>query len=401
MAQRSPISACCHIFQATSFNLPYVPCYSQPRRAPYEAAGYSTVVRHDGPLHASFGTRVSSGRSPAVDQCNSVHFTERSCQTKQAVAPTTDEELYILSHSFASHIEEHESCRRYEQALEAFKEAKHLELPIDVYAYKPAMSALRKLGRVKEAVALFDEMLEAGIAPNDLAYGATISAYGVLGKLDKAIDLFISMPENGVLHTSRTYNALMAACNRNSAWEKALDLYEKLRARPDIGPDVVTFQTAIFACAKGSNPDLALKLWQHLLETNIEVDRACYNSLLTALNPYPEKAHHFFIEALRAGVYPQLLKHKRDTMIDLHMLSEGAAQTALRWWLAQIAPQNKMLTVVTGWGRHRRAVDQGNVRRAVIEELKSIELPVFVSGRNIGRVLTTLGSWKHRRSRKL
>ena len=85
-------------------------------------------------------------------------------------------------------------------------------------------------------------------------------------------------------------------------------------------------------------------------------------------------------------------------MLDLHVFSEGAAETAVRWWLDERLPamsSTEQLIIVTGWGKSRAAYQKGDVRGRVIKVLHQMGvsmLPtlVIVDG-TTGKVLTDWG----------
>ena len=71
----------------------------------------------------------------------------------------------------------------------------------------------------------------------------------------------------------------------------------------------------------------------------------------------------------------------------MHDLSEGAAETAVRWWLEERVPllrastndgEPERLEIITGWGKSRAVTARGDVRarvRSVLQELGCSLLP--------------------------
>ena len=81
--------------------------------------------------------------------------------------------------------------------------------------------------------------------------------------------------------------------------------------------------------------------------------------------------------------------------LDLHSFSEGAAETAVRWWLGERWPATsaapKQLIIVTGWGKSRSATQDSDVRERVAGVL--IELGVaMLPTNNPGRLVVDQAS---------
>ncbi|CAJ1448351.1 unnamed protein product [Effrenium voratum] len=80
------------------------------------------------------------------------------------------------------------------------------------------------------------------------------------------------------------------------------------------------------------------------------------------------------------GVFQTLLKAK-PRVIDLHGLSEGAGQLAVRWWLSTaVAPELTSsapfgCSVITGYGKTRKEWDTTDLRAAIIKTLQELNIP--------------------------
>ena len=90
--------------------------------------------------------------------------------------------------------------------------------------------------------------------------------------------------------------------------------------------------------------------------------------------------------------------------LDLHELSEGAAETAVRWWLEERVPDRvtsasdaapTRLELITGWGKSRSVFQNGDVRarvEAVLREMGATALPTD----NPGRLAVDASRWLRR-----
>ena len=101
-----------------------------------------------------------------------------------------------------------------------------------------------------------------------------------------------------------------------------------------------------------------------------------------------ERGFYANVEQLRDGV-PHL---------DLHDLSEGAAQAAVRWWLEEAVVERlrdgatQRLEVITGWGKSRPLRGTGDIRAAVEQVFHELEV-LLLPTTNPGRLRVDLAPW--------
>ena len=90
----------------------------------------------------------------------------------------------------------------------------------------------------------------------------------------------------------------------------------------------------------------------------------------------------------REGGHPKL---------NLPELSEGAAETAVLWWLDERVPamdaRPERLIIVTGWGKTRAVTQQGDVRGRVARALAERGVPT-VETDNPGRIVVDAKAWR-------
>merc|ERR1712008_197394 len=117
-----------------------------------------------------------------------------------------------------------------------------------------------------------------------------------------------------------------------------------------------------------------------------------FNAILQAVPSYPI-GKRLFHQALVKGLYDAVFMEK-EGCLDLHGLSPGAAWLAIVWYFDVIVAgghSNKAVnerwiraTLITGWGRHRGAWSQSDVKQFVCDRLdeKGIKWRLV----NIGRL---------------
>ena len=160
----------------------------------------------------------------------------------------------------------------------------------------------------------------------------------------------------------------------------------------------MSYSAAIRACDKGGQWQQALGLFETMPRTKVQPTVVSYNDVLDAISA---KSHgpHVFVCGLSANVFPTVMKATPHT-IDLHELSEGAAQLAVRWWLATLvapsigkglrASEAFKCIIITGYGRSRKEWSTSDVRAAVLNMLRALKLSAGVLESNAGRLQLVL-----------
>ena len=131
--------------------------------------------------------------------------------------------------------------------------------------------------------------------------------------------------------------------------------------RRQLQPDVVTYTTVIDAYAKANDFDRALHYFDEMLERGIQVDHVTINSLLDGIYENRTLSRNLWLRSVSKGLYSNF-EFVQDSMplLDLHGFSEGAAETAVLWWLEKIRRECErrrvgQVVIVTGKGVHRAA----------------------------------------------
>ncbi|CAJ1363337.1 unnamed protein product, partial [Effrenium voratum] len=185
-----------------------------------------------------------------------------------------------------------------------------------------------------------------------------------------------------------SYNVIISACEKGGQWQKALQLFQSMAT-----PDACSYSAAISSCEESRHWQKALDLFGAMMQlARIQPDLVSYICLLDAVHDKASGAF-YFEQALTANVFPNLRK-VTPSVIDLHGLSEGAGQLAVRWWLAtlvtpQLGRRAHKCTVITGYGKSRKEWRTTNVQAAVFRLLQDLQLKVRVL-ENAGRLQLVL-----------
>jgi pentatricopeptide repeat protein len=212
-------------------------------------------------------------------------------------------------------------------------------------------------------------MRAAGVAPNVISFNAAISACEKGGQWQRALSLLEEMRAAGVTPNVISFSAAISACEKGGQWQRALSLLEEMRAA-GVTPNVISFNAAILACAAGSQPSAARQIFAEASRCSV-LNRISYNAVLDAVcTAHPTEACELFLRGVSDGFYVDFERtERRLPLLDLHDFSEGAAETAVRWWITERVParnpSSEKLIIVTGWGKTRGPLKKGNVRERV------------------------------------
>merc|ERR1711966_423006 len=284
---------------------------------------------------------------------------------------------------------------QWEKATSLLKQMHAAGLQPDVITYNATISACEKGRQWEKALSLLEQMRGDGVTPDVISYSATISACEKGGQWEKALSLFRRMHGAGIPPDVIIYNAAISACEKVGKWEKALLLLKQMR---ELGnqPDAFTYAAVIQACASAEQPVTALEIFDEARQ-NAEVNCITYNAILDAVcTSHPAKARELYRRGY--SLYGSVESTEHGTpKLDLHSHSEGACETAVRWWLEERVPamtsEPEQLIIVTGWGKSRSALQDSDLRGRVERVLADLRVPTQPVD-NKGRFLVNAQVWR-------
>ena len=252
----------------------------------------------------------------------------------------------------------------------------------------PLVASL-KAARSSAEVARLVEQLKPQTAQQ---FTTCLSAYGRVRDWRSAVGMLEQMRRCGVKPNVYSYSAAISACEKGGQWERALALLEELQRR-GIEPTVISYSAAIQACAAAGQAIPALQLFDRLEASPLDAGIVSFNAILDALTSQPDRARALWKLGCSRGCYRGFERWGSSPALDLHDLSEGAAEAAVRWWLEEGVPSRvagepgaapERLELITGWGKTRGVTDDGDVRgrvEAVLREMGATLLPTANPGR--------------------
>ncbi|KAJ0113649.1 hypothetical protein Patl1_00859 [Pistacia atlantica] len=206
------------------------------------------------------------------------------------------------------------------------------------------------------------------------------------------LSVFQKMHELQIKPNVVTFSAILNACSRCNSFEDASMLLEELRL----------FDNQVYGVAHGLLMGCRENVWVQALSLFDEVKQmdsstasAFYNALTDMLWHFGQKrgAQLVVLEGKRRQVWENVWS---DSCLDLHLMSSGAARAMVHAWLLNIRAVvfeghelPKLLSILTGWGKHSKVVGDGAVRRAIEGLLTGMGAPFWVARCNLGRFIST------------
>lgn len=252
---------------------------------------------------------------------------------------------------------------QWERALDLFDEMKFKDMPVTVVSYGSAISACEKGYQWRQCLEYLDEMTERKIAKNVIIFGAAMSCMEKSCRADIAFQLMERMNLEGVRPNVHIYNSAISACARCKLWQKGFELFKEMD------------------------------------EVGVKRDVVTYNAVLDAVCSQVDLAEQIFHEGVGRGFYAKVSRLGTQWLeLDLHFLSLGGGETALRWWFEKcLVPylgdskelaSVKSIDIVTGYGKTRaRGARKGDdsMRKRVRAMLSFMNVCEVVQP-NLGRI---------------
>lgn len=196
------------------------------------------------------------------------------------------------------------------RCLESFKN--RLSLPDFALVFKE----FARRGDWQRSLRLFKYMQrQPWCRPDEHIHALVIGVLGREALLDRCIEIFDQdMVSNCVPRTALSYTALINAFARNGDHETALQLLDKMKSEDRVMPTVLTYNTALHACARAVeavNWDPILGLFAQMRHDGVRPDLTTYKTLIAACSArgLASEAEMVFRTMNEAGVTPDTTTH--------------------------------------------------------------------------------------------
>jgi pentatricopeptide repeat protein len=173
--------------------------------------------------------------------------------------------------------------------------------PSTPHAYEIVISGYGRRGRWSDANNLLQQMEDIAYSkssskdgidatsvhdcvPSLNVYQTVLTALAQGGQYDKVMSLLTKMRRRQVRPNVYTYNSLLNICakDRTPRWKEALSLLSQCQREPGINPDLVTYTTAMRACAQARKSNKAMEIFRVINDMGMELDVYCYTTAMDA-----------------------------------------------------------------------------------------------------------------------
>ncbi|KZV21690.1 pentatricopeptide repeat-containing protein [Dorcoceras hygrometricum] len=320
-------------------------------------------------------------------------------------------------------------ARNYQGALQLYRDMQSAGFEPDKVTYSIVMEVLGHSGFLDEAEAVFVEMKRKNWVPDEPVYGLLVDLWGKASNVEKAWQWYNAMLDAGLRPNVPTCNSLLSAFLRVHRLDDAYNLLHGMLGF-GLNPSLQTYTLLLSCCTDAqtsSNMSFCGKLMtltghpahvflltmptpgtdgqnvrdhvSKFLDKMHSEDRESKRGLVDAVIDFfhkaglKEEAGSVWEAAAQKNVYPDAVTEKssRYWLVNLHVMSEGTAVTALSrslaWFRRQmlisgIGPSR--IDIITGWGRRSRVTGASMVRQAVQELLEMFCFPFFTENGNTG-----------------
>ncbi|KAJ1691726.1 hypothetical protein LUZ63_015881 [Rhynchospora breviuscula] len=318
-------------------------------------------------------------------------------------------------------------ARNYTTVVKLYRDMQAAGLRPDKITYSIVIEVLARCGHLDETETVFAEMQQDWV-PDEPVYGLMVDLWGKAGNVDKAMFWYQSMLNAGLRPNVPTCNSLLSAFLRT---QRYADAYSVLQNMPNLGlvPSLQTYTLLLSYCTETQYPHKGVccelmavtghpahmflvylpnaepggqNIRDHagrFLDLMHTEDRESKRGLVDAVVDFlhrsglKEEAGFVWEVAAQRNVYPDSVKEKNPSywLINLHLMSEGTAVTAmsrtLAWFRKQLlvsgsGPQR--IDIVTGWGRRSRITGASLVRQSIENLLNIFAFPFLAANSNTG-----------------
>jgi pentatricopeptide repeat protein len=185
----------------------------------------------------------------------------------------------------------------WERALELLNEMEVMGVKPSEVTFSVTITACGNGGQWQKALELLSIMRERKIPVNLYVYNAAITALSKAAKrksksndggesqmYTEVMNLLSQMEEDGIKPDGFSFSSAISCCGSEGRWEEALKLIKVMQlGGPRSQPNKVAYTAAITSCGRSGQADHAITLFRQMKEQGLQADRVAYNALFSAL----------------------------------------------------------------------------------------------------------------------
>ncbi|XP_054777547.1 pentatricopeptide repeat-containing protein At5g39350-like isoform X2 [Prosopis cineraria] len=134
-------------------------------------------------------------------------------------------------------------------------------------------------GLAREAVELFKQMLLEEIPPNDATFNSLLPAYAILADLHQAMNIHCYLIRSGFVYLLEVSSILVDIYSKCGYLEYAHKIFDII---PLKYKDIVIWSTIIAAYGKHGHGDMAVSLFNQMLQSGVKPNKITFTSVLHA-----------------------------------------------------------------------------------------------------------------------
>ena len=213
---------------------------------------------------------------------------------------------------------------QWEKAKAAFDALLEDGTQVDTGVYNALLSAAVSAAQYREAARVFDRMPGDGVRRNVTTYNAVLTS---LGRQRRLRDMQLTrneMHKNHVEPNETTFSVLITAHGNAGDCRRACQLLDEACDSPWVYKSAVVFNSALGACVKAGESDLAQRVLRLMRREGIQPTLVTYNTLLMGASAERdwEEVADIFRELLRTGQIPDAIT--LDCMCGIEKLQAAA-----------------------------------------------------------------------------
>ncbi|WVZ55954.1 hypothetical protein U9M48_006551 [Paspalum notatum var. saurae] len=171
---------------------------------------------------------------------------------------------------------------KWEFALAAFSRMLGAEMKPNIILFNSMINALGKAGQDELAFRMYHLLTSSGLKPDQYTWSALLSALYRSGRCWDALDLFQGIKvKHPTLLNGHLYNIALMSCERLGQWEHGLQLLWMME-KSGLKISVVSYNHVIGACEVACNPQVALKVYQRMINQSCSPDTFTHLSVIRA-----------------------------------------------------------------------------------------------------------------------
>ncbi|KAF3449243.1 hypothetical protein FNV43_RR09971 [Rhamnella rubrinervis] len=148
--------------------------------------------------------------------------------------------------------------------------------------FSDAFDILRKRNDIRQAILMWEAMVGNGLLPNLAMYNAMIALHCDNVDSDGAYRLLDEMVFNGAFPDSFTYNVIFSCLVKNEKVRDASKFFVEM-VKNEFPPSPSSCAAAIKMFFKGEEPEIALQVWNFMLDNGVQPLDSAANALLLGL----------------------------------------------------------------------------------------------------------------------